>query len=76
VRVAAGAAVEIVDVLAEVFALSKTAARKLVQQGAVSVNGAKLAGDVTTVPASDAVREKWILVRKGGREIAVVHLGN
>ncbi len=66
--------VEIVDVLAAVFDLSKTAARKLVQQGAVSVNGAKLASDATTVPAGDAVRGRWMLVRKGGREIAVVQL--
>jgi tyrosyl-tRNA synthetase len=66
--------VEVVDVLAEAFALSKTAARKLVQQGAVSVNGAKLAGEATTVPVTDAVRGRWLLVRKGGREIAVVEL--
>ena len=68
--------VEIFDVLAEAFEISKSAARKLVQQGAVSVNGTKLAGDVTTVPASSGVRGKWMLVRKGGREIAVVRLTN
>ena len=66
--------VEIVDVLAAVFDLSKTAARKLVQQGAISVNGAKLAHDATSVPTSEAIRGRWMLVRKGGREIAVVQL--
>jgi tyrosyl-tRNA synthetase len=72
VRVSAtGDAVEIVDLLSEAFGLSKTAARKLVQQGAVSVNGAKVAADATSVPISDAVRERWMLVRKGAREIAV-----
>ncbi|MEX2182160.1 MAG: tyrosine--tRNA ligase [Gemmatimonadaceae bacterium] len=76
VRVVEGAAgaVDIVDVLATAFALSKTAARKLVQQGAVSVNGAKLAADTVRVPAGDAVRGRWMLVRKGGREIAIVEL--
>lgn len=67
-----GASLDIVEVLAEAFALSKTAARKLVQQGAISVNGAKLAADSSTVAMADAVRGRWLLVRKGAREIAVV----
>jgi tyrosyl-tRNA synthetase len=75
VRVTAGdAQVDVVEVLAEAFALSKTAARKLVQQGAVSVNGAKLASDATAAPVGDAVRGRWMLVRKGARDIAVVEL--
>jgi len=73
VRVA-GATVDVVEVLASAFDLSKTAARKLVQQGAVSVNGAKLAADTVSVPANEAVRGRWMLVRKGGREVAVVQL--
>ena len=64
--------VDIVAVLAEAFALSKTAARKLVQQGAVSVNGEKLSAEATHVAAAAAVRGRWMLVRKGAREIAVV----
>jgi tyrosyl-tRNA synthetase len=73
VRVQAGSAeLDIVEVLAEAFALSKTAARKLVQQGAISVNGAKLAGEATHVPMGEAVRGRWMLVRKGAREITVV----
>jgi tyrosyl-tRNA synthetase len=71
VRVQSGR-LDIVEVLAEAFALSKTAARKLVQQGAISVNGAKLAADASTVAMADAVRGRWLLVRKGAREIAVV----
>ncbi len=63
--------VDVVAMLEQAFALSKTAARKLIQQGAVSVNGAKLATDAQKVPASEAVRGRWFLVRKGGREIAV-----
>ncbi len=73
VRVQTGAnEIDIVEVLAEAFALSKTAARKLVQQGAISVNGAKLASEATHVPMGEAVRGRWMLVRKGAREIAVV----
>ncbi len=73
VRVQTGAnEIDIVEVLAEAFALSKTAARKLVQQGAISVNGAKLASEATHVPMGEAVRGRWVLVRKGAREIAVV----
>ncbi|MFN0098343.1 MAG: tyrosine--tRNA ligase [Gemmatimonadaceae bacterium] len=63
--------VDVLGVLEQAFALSKTAARKLIQQGAVSVNGAKLAADATSVLTGDAVRGRWYLVRKGAREIAV-----
>ena len=66
--------VDIVAVLEQAFALSKTAARKLIQQGAVTVNGGKLAGDVQQVPAQESVRGRWLLVRKGGRDIAVGEL--
>ena len=69
-----GSDVDVVDALAQAFSLSKTAARKLVQQGAVSVNGTKLAADATTSPASDAVRGRWMLLRKGAREVAVLDL--
>ncbi|HET8769690.1 MAG TPA: tyrosine--tRNA ligase [Gemmatimonadaceae bacterium] len=67
-----------VDMLAALegaFALSRTAARKLIQQGAVSVNGSKLGADETTVPASEAVLGRWLVVRKGGRDIAVAEIG-
>lgn len=75
VRVTANAeGVDVVEVLAQAFALSKTAARKLVQQGAVSVNGAKLNADATHVAMADAVRNRWMLVRKGAREVAVVEM--
>jgi tyrosyl-tRNA synthetase len=66
--------VDVVDVLAQAFALSKTAARKLIQQGAVSVNGAKLTNEATHAPSDSAVRGSWMLLRKGAREIAVVQL--
>jgi tyrosyl-tRNA synthetase len=65
---------ELADVLAQAFDVSKTAARKLIQQGAVSVNGVKLAATETALPADAAVRDRWLLVRKGAKEIAVVEL--
>jgi tyrosyl-tRNA synthetase len=71
---AADGALDVVTVLEQAFALSKTAARKLIQQGAVSVNGSKLAGDATSVARGDAVRDRWLLVRKGGRDIAVAEI--
>ncbi|MBL8998009.1 MAG: tyrosine--tRNA ligase [Gemmatimonadales bacterium] len=71
---ASGGTLDVVAVLEEAFKLSKTAARKLVQQGAVSVNGAKLAPDATSVSRADAVRGRWLLVRKGGRDIAIAEI--
>ena len=75
VRADGGAAVlDVVTVLEQAFTLSRGAAKKLIQQNAVTVNGAKLAPDATSVPRTDAVRGRWFLVRKGGRDIAVAEL--
>ena len=77
VRLAAASdGVDVVAVLEQAFSLSKTAARKLIQQGAVSVNGTKLDADATSVPRGDAVRDRWLLVRKGGRDIAVAEISD
>jgi tyrosyl-tRNA synthetase len=65
---------DIVAVLEQAFALSRTAARKLIQQGAVSVNGARLTVDAHRVPLAEAVRGRWYLVRKGSRDIAVAEV--
>jgi len=70
-----GEGLDVVSVLEEAFSLSRTAARKLIQQGAVSVNGAKLPPDATSVAKSEAVYGKWLLVRKGGRDVAVGRVG-
>jgi tyrosyl-tRNA synthetase len=61
----------VLDLLEGAFGLSRSAGRKLVQQGGVSVNGEKLAADALTVPRAKAVRGRWYLVRKGGRDIAL-----
>ncbi len=65
----------VLDVLEGAFELSRGAGRKLIQQGGVSVNGEKLSADSLTVPRDKAVRGRWFLVRKGGRDIALADVG-
>ena len=74
VKVAATGDLDVIGVLEQAFAQSRGAGKKLLQQGAVTVNGAKLAADATTVPAAIAVRGRWFLVRKGGRDVAIAEL--
>jgi len=69
-----GAALDVLAALEQAFGQSKSAGRKLLQQGAVTVNGAKLAATDVTVSAARAVRGRWFLVRKGGRDVAVAEL--
>jgi tyrosyl-tRNA synthetase len=66
---------DVLAVLEQAFQLSRSAGRKLVQQGGVSVNGEKLSADSLTVPRDKAVRGRWFLVRKGGRDIALADVG-
>lgn len=74
VKVAATGDLDVLGVLEQAFSQSRGAGKKLLQQGAVTVNGAKLAADAATVPAASAVRGRWFLVRKGGRDVAVAEL--
>lgn len=79
VRVATGGdlpVLNVLDVLEQAFGQSRSAGRKLLQQGAITVNGAKLAADAVNVPASQAVRGRWFLVRKGGRDVAVAEFAS
>jgi len=75
VRYAKAAELSVLDVLETAFELSRSAGRKLVQQGGVSVNGEKLSADSLMVPRDKAVRGRWFLVRKGGRDIALADVG-
>jgi len=75
VRYAKAADLNVLDVLEGAFELSRSAGRKLVQQGGVSVNGEKLSADSLTVARDKAVRGRWFLVRKGGRDIALADVG-
>lgn len=73
-RFPAEAAVQVLDALERAFGLSRTAARKLLQQGAVSVNGEKLGADALVIDSAGAAHGRWFLLRKGAREIAVLEL--
>ena len=48
--------------------------KKLVQQGGVTVNGLKLGAEVQSLAAGDAVRGRWFIVRKGGRDVGIVEI--
>ncbi len=62
----------VAELLEALFGVSRSQAKKLVQQGAVTVNGVKLSPDAVTLPADTAVRGRWVLVRKGAREVGIV----
>jgi len=68
------AAVSPLDALERAFGLSRSASRKLLLQGAVSVNGEKLAAEAQVIDPAGAVHERWFLLRKGAREVAVIEL--
>ena len=71
-RFAGESAISVLDALEQAFGLSRTAARKLLQQGAVSVNGEKLSADAPAIDLAGAVHGRWFLLRKGARDVAVV----
>ncbi len=71
---AADGTVDVLAILEGAFGVSRGAGKKLLQQSAVSVNGVKLAGDEASVAADRAVHGRWMLVRKGGRDIALAEL--
>jgi tyrosyl-tRNA synthetase len=67
--------VDVLDVLvATGLAASRGAAKRLVEQGAVSVNDAKRGMDGRFVPREEAVHGKWFLVRKGKRDVGLAML--
>jgi tyrosyl-tRNA synthetase len=67
-------ALAVTELLETAFAVSRSQARTLVQQGSVAVNGAKLALDAASLSAADAVRGRWFVLRKGARDIAIVEI--
>jgi tyrosyl-tRNA synthetase len=73
-RFPAGHPLAVLDALEQAFGLSRSASRKLLQQGAVSVNGEKLTAESTNIDLAGAAYERWFLMRKGAREIAVLEL--
>jgi tyrosyl-tRNA synthetase len=67
-------AMDVLSVLEAAFGQSRSAGRKLLQQGAVTVNGARLGASDVTVALDRAVRGRWFLVRKGARDVAVAEV--
>ncbi len=66
--------IPVLDALERAFGLSRTAARKLLHQGAVSVNGEKLPAAIVEIDPAGAAHNRWFLLRKGAREIAVLEM--
>ena len=54
---------------------SKGEARRLLQQGGLSVNGAKLSAVDATLPADRLLRGQYLLLRKGARDYALIEAG-
>ena len=55
-------------------AASRGAAKRLLEQGGVSVNGTRLASDQRAVSAADSLRGGHFLLRKGARDYALVRV--
>jgi tyrosyl-tRNA synthetase len=67
----------VLDALVQVgLCKSKGEARRVLQQGGISLNGTKLGADEQAVPRERALHGGYFLVRKGAREIALVRLGH
>jgi tyrosyl-tRNA synthetase len=65
--------VSVIELLVQTgLVTSKGEARRQLQQGAVSVNGRRLASEELVVPRDEAIHGNYYLVRKGARDLALV----
>jgi tyrosyl-tRNA synthetase len=69
-----GAGATIVDVVVRVFAMSKSEARRLVQQGGIKVNDRKLSDPAARLTREDALDGRVFLLQKGPRQRHVIQL--
>jgi len=69
-----GEGMSIVDVVARVTTVSKSEARRLVQQGGVSVNDRKIADANARLTRADALDGRVFLLRKGSRQRFLIRL--
>jgi tyrosyl-tRNA synthetase len=68
--------VNVLDMLvATGLSKSRGDARRQLQQGAVTINARRLGAEEQTVARSDAIGGGYFLLRRGGREVALVRLG-
>jgi tyrosyl-tRNA synthetase len=58
------------------LAPSGSAARRLLQQGGLSVNGERLAAEERTVVHERVIGERYFLLKKGARDFALVRTGD
>jgi tyrosyl-tRNA synthetase len=67
---------EVVECLVQLgLAASRGAAKRLVEQGGVQVNGAKASAAERTVPRARTLQGRYLLVKKGGRDFGLVEWG-
>jgi tyrosyl-tRNA synthetase len=69
-----GDGVNVVDLVARVTAVSKSEARRLVQQGAVSLNDRKISDPSERLMRADALDGRVFLLRRGARQRFVIRL--
>ena len=69
-----GDGVNVVDVVARVVGASKSEARRLVQQGGVSINDRKIADVTARLTRADALDGRVFLLKKGARQRFVIRL--
>ncbi len=78
VGVTDGGAIEGVDIFECLTALgvaaSRGAAKRLLEQGGISVNGVKLGAADKTVSTDRLLRGRHLLIRKGARDYGLVHV--
>jgi tyrosyl-tRNA synthetase len=68
--------VSVIDLLvATGLVKSKGEARRQLQQGAVTVNARRLAGEELTIARHEALHDAFFLIRKGSREVALAEIG-
>ncbi|MFN8582441.1 MAG: tyrosine--tRNA ligase [Gemmatimonadaceae bacterium] len=53
---------------------SKSDARRQLQQGAVTINGRRLGAEEASVPLGEALHGMYFLVRKGSRDLGLLHV--
>ncbi|WP_428934322.1 tyrosine--tRNA ligase [Streptomyces sp. ACT015] len=65
----------VVDLFAEVgLVASKSAARRTVKEGGAYVNNAKVAGEDAVPTAADLIHGRWLVLRRGKRNLAAVEV--
>ncbi|MBC7897210.1 MAG: tyrosine--tRNA ligase, partial [Cytophagaceae bacterium] len=73
----ADSGVAILDLLVDLgLVKSRGDARRQVQQGAVTINGRRIAADDASVPVSESLHGRFFLVRKGGREVGLAEVAS